>query len=140
MRKCHDGIIFYKDFTSLDLKELTFEEIEKKYCLQITRNPYFDDLPEGKKEELKKFVLYSIHLASSAHLEITFDIQEEYELLSVFLYAGIFVMTKQDLNDFCNLLNSSMDMFILPPPKNSKDMAISIGFNLSQTMPDRDFR
>ena len=140
MRKFHDGIIFYKDFTPSDLKELTFEEIEGKYCQQVTRNPYFDTLPEDRKEELKKFVLYSIHLASSAHLEITFDLQEEYELLSVFLYSGIFVLTKHDLNDLCNILNSSMDTFIFPPFKNSKDISVSIGFNLSQTMPDRDFR
>ena len=135
--------IFEADFTSLDTENISISKIEKEYSHIITDDSLLMSKAPQRIDELIKFISACIYLARSAKTEISIDVTEEREELTVFLASNIFRFNIADLINLSQVCLSAFNLSIISGDGTSSKTLICIDYNYSEgkhSVRDRIFR
>lgn len=124
-------MIFEADYSSADIAVPNIFEIEKEYCHIITDDQYIISIHKKRVPELIKFISSCIYLAKSAHTEISIDITEESQKLTVFLASKVICFNVADLINLSRICLSAINLVILSGDQQSDSALICIDYNLS---------
>ncbi len=131
MSKTKHRVIFEADYSSADIAVPNIFEIEKEYCHIITDDQYIMSKHQKRVPELIKFISSCIYLAKSARTEISIDVTEESQQLTVFLAAKVICFNIADLINLSSICLSAINLVILSGDEQSDNALICIDYNLS---------
>ena len=124
--------IFEADFSSLPHEAASIFKIEKEYSHIITDDSHLMSKAPQRIDELIKFISACIYLARSAKTEISIDVTEESEELTVFLASDVFRFNTADLFNLSHVCLSAINITILSGDDTSSKALICIAYNYSE--------
>ena len=131
MSKIKHRLIFEADFSYLSPDIITLAEIEQEYSHVITDDEYIMSRSQSRIVEITKFIVACIYLAKSAGTEISIDVTEEREELTVFLASKVIRFNVAGLVNLSHVCLSAINLTVLSGNEGSDKALVYINYNLS---------
>ena len=127
----HYRLLLCEDYTQFKGKAKMPNQLADEISKLLYSDSYIKTKKRDKIKSLLMFITNCIYIAQSQHTELSVDVSEEDEAVTVFLGADVMYFNENTILSFITVCVKSKEFILLSANKRSNKTLLTFQFNLS---------